>query len=90
MTDHPISGAAGHPSQHDDAPLERAARIVRTALSRKAGADTIRDLLPPGWEIDSELYGIDCLLICPCGVTIEQDGQCPDGHVSPLRVAGLI
>lgn len=41
-----------------------------------------------GWETDG--YGLDALLICPCGHTIEQDGRCPDGCVSPLRAAGLI
>lgn len=41
------------------------------------------------WETDG--YGIDSCLICPeHGHTIEQDGQCPDGCVSPLRAAGLI
>lgn len=40
------------------------------------------------WETDG--YGLDSCLICPCGVTIEQDGQCPAGHVSPLRAAGLV
>lgn len=29
-------------------------------------------------------------LICPCGRVIEQDGRCPNGHVSPLRERGLI
>lgn len=42
-----------------------------------------------GWEYESG-YGIDGNLICPCGYTIEQDGRCPDGCVSPLRQLGLI
>jgi hypothetical protein len=52
--------------------------------------DAIRAILPEGWDIDSEGYGLDFLLICPCGDVIEQDGECPDGHISPLREQGLI
>lgn len=96
-----ISGEAGHPSEHeraavraidDPAELAKAGGMVRTALERQAATTghPIRDLLPEGWDIDSEVYGLDCLLVCPCGVTIEQDGQCPEGHVSPLRTMGLI
>lgn len=29
-------------------------------------------------------------LTCPHGATIEWDGQCPQGCVSPLRVLGMI
>lgn len=29
-------------------------------------------------------------VICPCGDEIELDGRCPEGHVSPLRSAGII
>jgi hypothetical protein len=47
-------------------------------------------LLPDGWTIDAEVYGLDFLLICPHGFTIEQDGQCHQGCVSPLRELGLI
>lgn len=44
-----------------------------------------------GWEVEAEgTYGLDALLVCPCGITIEQDGTCPNGCVSPLRSAGLI
>jgi len=50
--------------------------------------DLIEDLLPEGWETDG--FGIDALLICPHGHTIEQDGQCHEGCVSPLREQGLI
>lgn len=32
----------------------------------------------------------DNMLICPCGNRVEDDGQCPNGHVSPMRKAGLI
>lgn len=46
------------------------------------------DFLPEGWETDG--MGMDSLLICPCGITIEQDGRCPNGHVSPLITMGLI
>lgn len=48
------------------------------------------DLLPTNWEIDSEAYGLDFLLICPHGDTVEQDGNCPQGCVSPLVTLGLI
>ena len=40
--------------------------------------------LPEGWD------SMDDELICPCGDTIELDGECPEGHVSPLRLAGMI
>lgn len=46
------------------------------------------ELLPEGWETDG--MGIDSMLVCPHGHTIEQDGRCPDGCVSPLREQGLI
>lgn len=52
--------------------------------------DFIIDILPDGWEIDSEVFGLDFLLICPCGKTVEQDGICSSGHESPLRTMGLI
>jgi hypothetical protein len=29
-------------------------------------------------------------LICPCGHRVEDDGNCPNGHESPLLGAGLI
>lgn len=40
------------------------------------------------WETDG--MGIDSCLICPHGHTIEQDGRCPEGCVSPLRELGII
>lgn len=41
------------------------------------------------WSTDG--FGpFDSCLICPCGITIEQDGRCPNGHLSPLRQLGLI
>ena len=45
--------------------------------------------LDAGWEVEPGM-GMDAMLICPCGDTIEQDGRCPQGCVSPLRSAGLI
>ena len=42
-----------------------------------------------GWETDG--YGIDALLVCPHGNTVEQDGYSGEcGCISPLRAAGLI
>jgi hypothetical protein len=38
-----------------------------------------------GWE-----YVDDSVLMCPCGDNIEWDGECAEGHVSPIRRAGLI
>jgi len=40
------------------------------------------------WSTDG--MGIDSLLECPHGYTIEQDGRCPEGCVSPLRLLGMI
>lgn len=45
--------------------------------------------LEKGWEVEGGM-GLDALLICPHGHTIEQDGRCHEGCVSPLRAAGLI
>jgi hypothetical protein len=50
----------------------------------------LESMLPDGWEIDDPSYGSSCLLICPHGNTIEQDGTCPEGCVSPLRAMGMI
>jgi len=53
------------------------------------GPNEILDgLLPEGWEHDG--FGFDACLICPCGDTIEMDGECPQGCVSPLREMGMI
>lgn len=38
-----------------------------------------------GWTVDP-----DGTIRCPCGRRIEDDGECPDGHVSPMRSAGII
>ena len=43
-----------------------------------------------GWDTDAGTYGLDFNLTCPCGYTIEQDGTCPDGCVSPLITWGLV
>ena len=37
------------------------------------------------WEVRD-----DSILVCPCGNYIEWDGECPEGHVSPIRAAGFI
>ena len=50
--------------------------------------DIIEEILPEGWSTDG--YGIDSMLECPHGYTIEQDGRCPEGCISPLRLMGLI
>lgn len=39
----------------------------------------------PRWEVVN-----DAVLLCPCGERVEYDGQCPEGHVSPLREMGMI
>lgn len=33
---------------------------------------------------------VDGMLICPCGYRVEDDGECPEGHTSPLVKEGLI
>lgn len=50
--------------------------------------EMLMEILPDGWETDG--YGLSSCLICPHGETIEQDGECPEGCVSPLREMGLI
>ena len=47
-------------------------------------AELVAEQLPPDWEGDSDV------LVCPCGFTIEHDGMCPRGCVSPFVVAGAI
>lgn len=32
----------------------------------------------------------DNVLVCPCNHRVEDDGKCPEGHVSPMKTAGLI
>lgn len=48
-------------------------------------AQEICDNTEPGWTVED-----DSILICPCGHRIEWDGACPEGHVSPIRQAGMI
>lgn len=50
--------------------------------------EILESILPEDWSTDG--YGLDSCLICPHGHTIEQDGVCPDGCVSPLRTQGMI
>lgn len=52
--------------------------------------EILRMIEEMGWDHDAGTYGLDFNLTCPCGHTIEQDGTCPDGCVSPLRTMGLI
>lgn len=42
-------------------------------------------LLPAGWSAES-----DAVLVCPCGIAVEVDGECPNGCESPIRALGLI
>ena len=51
--------------------------------------ELIEELLPEDWEYEHG-YGSDGNLICPHGHTIEQDGRCPEGCVSPLVRLDLI
>lgn len=54
---------------------------------------TLQELLDkdfPDWSIYDPQYGSSCLLECPHGNVIEQDGRCPQGCVSPMRTLGLI
>lgn len=37
------------------------------------------------WIVDP-----DGTLVCPCGYRIEDDGECPEGHVSPMKQMALI
>jgi hypothetical protein len=46
-------------------------------------AELFEDAGFEGWDGDMDV------LVCPCGWTIEHDGQCPDGCVSPFLL-GLI
>jgi len=47
--------------------------------------DELQELMPEGWIVENE-----CCLTCPHGYTIEYDGKCPEGCVSPLRTMGMI
>jgi hypothetical protein len=50
----------------------------------------LEELLPEDWEVYDPEMGSSCLLLCPCGDVIEQDGVCPQGCESPLRTLGMI
>ena len=51
--------------------------------------DLIREVLLAGWHTDG--YGMDSMLICAeHGETLEIDGACCYGCISPLRSLGLI
>jgi hypothetical protein len=50
--------------------------------------EILMDMGYDDWETDG--FGLDSNLIAPDGCTIEQDGQCPHGYVSPLRELGMI
>ncbi len=52
--------------------------------------ELLHEVLPEDWDIHDEDMGMDCLLVCPHGDVIEQDGRCPQGCVSPLHKLGLI
>lgn len=39
---------------------------------------------------DDWTVGVRGNLRCPCGRIVEDDAECPNGHTSPLRDAGLI
>ena len=47
--------------------------------------EELQDLLPEGWIVEN-----DAVLICPHGHSIEYDGRCPEGCVSPLIGMGMI
>ena len=55
-----------------------------TTTHTEAKREIIADI-GPDWTVSH-----DGQLVCPCGHPVEDDGECPNGHVSPLRVAGLI
>ena len=55
-----------------------------------AFVEAIEAMLPDDWEVYDAHMGSSCLLLCPHGEVIEQDGQCPEGHVSPLVEMGMI
>lgn len=52
--------------------------------------EMLEGMLPEDWEVYDPEMGSSCLLLCPHGNVIEQDGFCPEGCESPLRTMGLI
>lgn len=53
-------------------------------------AEHLDEILPWGWHHNADTYGLSFNLVCPHGHPIEQDGECPDGCVSPLVEAGIL
>jgi hypothetical protein len=47
-------------------------------------------VLPEDWSVHDPEMGSSCLLECPHGNVIEQDGHCPEGCESPMLTLGLI
>jgi hypothetical protein len=66
---------------------------IRADIARQFGgswdAAATRVLADLGEAADGWTYSGD-VLSCPCGHTVEDDGRCPHGHVSPFRAAGLV
>lgn len=67
--------------------------VIRAEMAARFGgswdslaAQTLEDIgaASEGWTYSGDA------LSCPCGHTIEDDGRCPSGHVSPFRAAGLV
>ena len=61
--------------------------IAKHAMERGSMFDIEEILAELGfedWEGDMDV------LVCPHGHTIEHDGRCPEGCVSPLRQLGMI
>jgi hypothetical protein len=52
--------------------------------------EMLEEILPDDWEVYDAEMGSSCLLMCPHGHVIEQDGRCPEGCISPLRSLGII
>lgn len=46
--------------------------------------DILSSILPDDWDHDG--YGFSAMLICPHGETIEMDGECSEGCVSPIEI----
>lgn len=53
-------------------------------------AEMLEDMLPEGWSVYDPEMGSSCLLECPHGHVIEQDGHCSEGCESPMLTLGLI
>lgn len=50
----------------------------------------LEGILPADWEVYDPEMGSSCLLLCPHGTVIEQDGHCPEGCESPMLSLGMI